>query len=96
MGTIESNVDKNIAKMDAQLRLWNAKLGELIAKGKVASEEVKVDTRKRVEEFKARLDEAQARLAEVKKAGTEHWESFRAGIEGAWKQAEAAFRKLVD
>jgi hypothetical protein len=96
MGTIETNVEKSIEKMDAQLKLWNARLAELIAKGKVAGQEVKVDTRKRIDELKVQVDEAQAKLTEFKKAGADQWEKFRASIEGAWKQAEASFKKLVD
>jgi predicted nucleic acid-binding Zn-ribbon protein len=96
MATLEHNVEKNIEKLEVQLKLWNTRLAELIARGKATGQEVKVESRKRIDEFKSRIDVAQTKLAEVKKAGTGHWEEFRVGIEGAWKQAEAAFKKLVD
>jgi chromosome segregation ATPase len=96
MATIESTIDKSIAKMDAQLSLWNARLGELIAKGKVAGQEAKQDARERLDDLKAKIDAAQAKLEEAKKLRNQHWEEFRATIEGAWKQAEAAFKKLVE
>ncbi len=96
MGTIESNVEKTIAKMEAQLKLWNARFGELVAKGKVAGQEAKIDSRKRLDELKAKMDVAQAKLTEVKAAGSGQWEKFKAGVESAWKQAEDAFKKLVD
>ncbi len=94
--TIESNVEKNIEKMEAQLKLWNTKLGELVARGKVAGQEAKLESRKRIDEFKGKLEVAQTTLAEFRKAGGSQWENFRVGMESAWKQAEAAFKKLVD
>ena len=96
MGTIESSVEKNIARMEAQLKLWNGKLSELVARGKVAGQEVKIDSRKHIDELKAKLEVAHGKIAEVKKAGAGQWENFRVGVENAWKQAEAAFKKLVD
>jgi hypothetical protein len=96
MTTFESTIDRTIAKMDAQLSLWNAKLGELVAKGKVAGQEVKVGARERLDDLKAKLDGAQAKLEEAKKLGSQQWDEFRATVEAAWKQAEAAFKKLVD
>ena len=96
LGTIESNLEKTIEKMEAQFKVWNAVLGQLIARGKVASQEAKIESRQRVDEFKAQLDLAQAKLAEVHKAGTRQWESLRAGVDNALKQAEAAFKRLLD
>ena len=85
MATLEQNIDKNIAKLEIQLELWNARLNELVARGKLTGQEVK-----------AAVDVAQARLADVKKAGADKWESFQATLEDAWKQAEAAFKKIID
>lgn len=96
MPTLESTIDKSIAKMDAQLTLWNAKLGELIAKGKVAGHEAAEDARERLDELKAKLAVAQTKLDEAKAARSRQWEEFKASIEGAWKQAETAFKKMVD
>ncbi len=36
MGTIGSNLDKTVSKLENQLALWGAQLEELVAKGKVA------------------------------------------------------------
>lgn len=96
MATIEANIEKSIEKMEIQLKQWNARLGEAIARSKAAGQEAKLESRKRMDELKAKLDVAQAKLVEVKKAGAEQWESLRAGAESAWKQAEAAFKRLID
>ena len=93
---VEKNVAKNIAKMEAQLRLWNAKLDELVARTVTAGQGLKLDARKRLEDLKLALEDAQQRLAEARKAGAGQWESLRAAVEAAWKQAEASFKKHVD
>jgi hypothetical protein len=96
MTTLEQNIDKTIAKMEAQLKLWNARLNELAARGKVTGQEIKIDARNRIDELKVAVDAAQVRLGEVKKAGAEQWENLRVAVEDAWKRAETAFKKLVD
>jgi multidrug resistance efflux pump len=96
MEPVEAKVERNIEKLEAQLKVWNAKVAELIAKGKTAGQEAKFESRKRIDEVKAKLEVAQANLAEFKKAGIDQWDNFRAGIESAWKQAEAAFKKLMN
>jgi hypothetical protein len=96
MATIEANIEKSIEKMETQLKQWNARLAEAIARSKAAGQEARLESRKRMDELKVKIDVAQAKLADVKKAGAEQWESLRASAESAWKQAEAAFKKLVD
>lgn len=93
---VEKNIEKTIEKMDAQLRQWNAKLDELVARTVAAGQGVKLDARKRFDELKLALEDAQERLAEVKKAGAGQWESLRAALEAAWKRAEASFKKHID
>jgi hypothetical protein len=90
VGTIESSVEKSIERMEAQLKMWDAKLAELMAKGQVASREARSNSRKRMDQVKSKLEAARARLAEVKKASSTGWESLQAGLEKAWNQAEAS------
>jgi hypothetical protein len=96
MSTSEMNIAKSIERMEAQLKQWNARLSEAIARGKAAGQEARLESRKRMDELKEKLDVAQDRLGEVKKAGAEQWEALRAGVENAWKQAEASFKRLFD
>src|SRR6266545_4453882 len=66
MGTIESSVEKNVAKMEQQLKIWNAKLAELIARGKIAGQEAKADSRKALYELKAKVEVAQSKVAQLR------------------------------
>lgn len=95
MGTIESNVDKTVSKLEGQLRLWAAKLNELAAKVEVTGQETKIDARKHLDDMKAKLKVAQSKLDEAKAAGGDKWDKFKAGIESSWKELEGAFQKLT-
>jgi hypothetical protein len=95
MGTIESNVDKTMSKLQDQLKLWGAKLTELAAKVEVAGHETKIDARNRLDDMKAKMKVAQAKLDEAKAAGGDKWDKFKSGIEGSWKELERAFQKLT-
>lgn len=95
MGTIESSVDKTVSKLETQLTLWSAKLNELAAKVEVAGQETKIDARKRVDDMKAKLKVARAKLDEAKAAGGDKWDQFKSGVETSWKELEGAFQKLM-
>jgi hypothetical protein len=95
MGTIESSVDNSMAKLEDQLKLWGAKLDELVAKMEVAGQETKIDARKHLDEVKARLVTARSKLDEAKAAGRDKWDGFKSGVESSWKELEAAFQKLT-
>ena len=52
------------------------------------------EKRKRVDELKAKYQAAQSKLVEYKAAGGERWEAFKTGLETAWSDLEAGFKKL--
>jgi len=95
MGTIESNVDKTVSKLETQLESWRAKLTELVAKVEAVGQETKVDARNRLDEMKVKLRAAQSKLDEAKAAGRDKWGELKSGIESSWKGLEDAFQKLT-
>lgn len=95
MATIESRVDKNLSKLEAQLKLWGAKLNEVAAKANVAGKQASIDSRKQVEGLKAKLAVAQAKLDEAKAAGGEKWDALKQGVEHLWEDLETTFKKLT-
>ena len=95
METNKSEIDKNLSKMEDQLKAWGTKLEEVVAKVNTAGQQAKVDSQKHVDELKVKLAAAQAKLAEAKAAGGERWDSFKQGVEHAWKELESGFKKLV-
>ena len=95
MATTESIVDKNLSKLESQLKLWAAKFDEVVAKANVAGQQAKVDSRKQLDELKSKLQVAQSKLDEAKAAGVEKWETLKQGLERSWQELESAFKKLV-
>lgn len=95
MGTSESSLEKTLSKMEDQLKLWGAKLHVLGAKGEVVGESVKIESRKHVDELKAKLAIAQSKLQQAKAAGSDKWDAFKLEVERYWEELETAFQRLV-
>lgn len=95
MATIESNMDKNLAKLEAQLHIWSAKLDELAAKAAIKGEEAKIETRMVLDQLKSQIDELESKLDEAKAAGAEKWQILKRGVEKAWSDLEKAFKEAA-
>jgi hypothetical protein len=77
MSTHDTHVDKTVAKLEDQLDLWGARLNELVARAEVVGMEVKIDSKKGLNEFKTKLDAARSTLDGVKAAGSDKWGTSR-------------------
>jgi peptidoglycan hydrolase CwlO-like protein len=86
--------EQDLGKLETQLKQWGVKLDEFVAKADRAGTAARIDNRKRIDELKAKVKVAQAKLDEVKTAGSEKWETLKAGVESAWNDLEIAFKKL--
>ena len=86
--------DPNIEKMEGQIREWGAKIESLLIGAETAEDHVRADCRRNARELRAEWFEAQARLERFRAAGTETWDAFRTGIEGAWMDLEAALKDI--
>jgi thiamine monophosphate kinase len=88
------NSQEHMGKLEAQLKQWGARLDQVVAKAEKVGMEVNAEKRKRLDELKAKYQAAQSKLGEFKAAGGEKWETFKTGVETAWSDLEAAFKKL--
>jgi peptidoglycan hydrolase CwlO-like protein len=86
--------EDHVGKLETQLKQWGARLDELVAKADRAGTAARIDNRKRIDDLKAKVHAAQAKLDEVKTAGSEKWETLKTGVESAWSELELAFKKL--
>jgi hypothetical protein len=86
--------EDNVGQLETQLKQWGAKLDEFVAKADRAGTAARIDNRKRIDDLKAKVQAAQAKLDEVKTAGSEKWDTLKAGVESAWNDLETAFKKL--
>ena len=90
------SVEADLGSMEAELMRWSAKLEELRAKTHVAGSEAKFDYRKRVDDMREKYEAAELKLGELRAAGGGKWEIFRGGIETAWSELAAAYRRLAN
>ncbi len=49
-----------------------------------------------LEELKAKHAVARTKLDALKAAGSEEWDTIKLGVDGAWQDLEAAFKKLTN
>ena len=56
----------------------------------------RIDHRQRLDDLKEKYDAAEAKLAELKAAGSSKWEVFQGGVETAWRELANAFTRLAN
>jgi hypothetical protein len=96
MTTTETSMDKNLSRLEAQLEVWSGKLHELLSRATAAGQQARVDSKKQFDELKGRLEVARTKLDEARAAGSEKWEVFKDGVERAWDELEATFKKMME
>jgi hypothetical protein len=87
-------MEKNLEKVETQLKLWSVKIDELVARAEGAGAQVALTHRERIDELKSKRAMAQARLEELRVAGSWKWRRFGRGIASAWNDLVVAFRAL--
>jgi phage shock protein A len=75
-------------KVEAQLKEWSARLGDLRVKAEKASEGMR-------QELAKDLAEARKKLDELKSASEEKWGHLRSGVETAWRDLAGAFDRVL-
>ena len=88
-------VERHVGKMEAELRQWGTMLDNLLAMAEVVGTTARIDYRKRLDDLKAKYDAAEARLIELKTAGSGKWDAQKGGVETAWSELAKAFTKLA-
>jgi hypothetical protein len=86
--------DAYVAKMDAQVSEWGARLKEMKAKAEKAAAQGRLEYQQQLQKAKTQEKHEQARrkLDEIKAASEDHWEALKSGFEGAWNE----LKKSVD
>jgi len=87
--------DAYIEKFKSQLDQWNAKIDPLEAKAREAGADAKIEYQRQLDELRARRDEAQAKLDQVRNASGEAWEDIKQGADDAWNACKHAVEDAV-
>ena len=78
--------DAYVARMEAQVSEWGAKLKEMKAKAEKAAAQGRIEYQHKLAEMKAdeKQEQARRKLEELRMAGEDRWEALKSGVEGAW------------
>jgi translation initiation factor IF-2 len=82
-----------IARMETQLKKWDADVDALTAEGKKASAEARAVYDERIKDLRASRDAAQKTFLEFRQATESAGEQMRAAMQGAWETMQKALEK---
>jgi hypothetical protein len=85
--------DEYVENLKAQLDQWNAEVARWEAKAAAAQAEVRAEYAKRLDELRARRDEALYQMKLMQNASAEAWTDLMRGTEQAWQSMREAFDK---
>ena len=93
---IVETAESSLGTREAELREWGTRLNKLLAKGDAAATRPRIDYRRHLDDLEEKYGAAQAKLAELKAAGSDKWETFKDGIENAWSELATAFTRVAN
>ncbi len=82
-------------KIEAELRLAQAKLDEFKARAKILTADARVKYAEQIDEIERKVDTTKAKLKELSEASEDNWERFKDGVESAWGAVSAAVRDIA-
>ena len=89
-------VEWHIGKMKAEVKEWGPRLDKLMAKADASGTGAKVDYRNRLEDLRKKYAAAEARLTELKAAGSSQWDSYKGAVDTPWSELATAFTRLAN
>jgi ElaB/YqjD/DUF883 family membrane-anchored ribosome-binding protein len=81
-------------KLQAQLKEWDAKLDQLIAKGQKATADARINYENDLESLKSKRAQAHQMLEEMGKRSETAWEDLKDGVEKAWDEMRKTMEKV--
>ena len=83
-----------VARMETQLKKWDADLDALAAKGEKASAEMRAAYHERVSELRASRGAVQTTFKQMTAATASAGEQMQAGMQVAWETMQKALEKV--
>jgi lambda repressor-like predicted transcriptional regulator len=84
-----------VETLEAQLKEWGVDLEKFRAKADKTNDKVKAELEREVAALRAKLNEAQKKLEELKKTGDDASGELKKGIENAWAELKEAFESAT-
>lgn len=80
-----------IDKMTTQLKQWDDELQQLKTIADRAKAEVKTEYYRQIDDLRARRENVQLKLNEIRNASDQAWENLKTGLEKGWSELKTAF-----
>jgi outer membrane murein-binding lipoprotein Lpp len=87
-------VGQEVGKIETRLRQLGAKLDRLVAKVDEVGTDAKADYRSSLDHARDKQALVQSRLDAYKAANGQKWESFKGGVETAWRELADAYKAI--
>jgi hypothetical protein len=87
----KKQVQVKLETLEAQLKEWGVDLEKFRAQVDKTKDKAKADLEREVVALRAKLNEAQKKLEELKKTGAEASGDMKKGVENAWAELKKAF-----
>jgi len=88
-------MNEYLARMETQLKKWDADLEALAAEGQKASDGARAAYHERLKELRASRDAARQTLQEMRAAGGAAGEHLQSGMKSAWETMQKALEKAA-
>jgi hypothetical protein len=85
---------QELGEIETRLRQLGAKLDRLVAKADEVVTDATVDYRRRIDHVRDKQALVQSRLDAYKAANGQKWESFKGGVETAWRELADAYKAI--
>jgi hypothetical protein len=82
-------------RLEAQLKEWDDRLGELKAKAMDDGSELRADYEKQLETLTAKRDALQTKATELRKRTEDAWEDLKSGTEKAWDDMRDTLNRIT-
>jgi hypothetical protein len=87
-------VGQEVGKIETRLRQLGAKLDKLVAKADEAGTDTTIDYRRSIDLIRGKRAVVQGKLNAYRAANGQKWDSFKGGVEIAWRDLADAFKAI--
>ncbi|MGA6926556.1 MAG: hypothetical protein WBY88_12785 [Desulfosarcina sp.] len=87
--------DAYVKKLKAQLDVWNADIDKLDARAARAEAEARIEYQERMDDLRAKRDDARDKLSAMQQAGEGAWEDLKEGLENSWEILKISFNRAT-
>jgi hypothetical protein len=88
-------MNEYLARMETQLKKWDADLDALVAQGEKASADARAAYHERIKDLRASRDAARKTFQEMQAAGGAAGEHLQTGMKSAWETMQKALEKAA-